>query len=160
MFLDIIYSTFGAIFLIAGFAGCILPVIPGPPIAFLGIVIAYFSSFSVISGNTLIWTGVAAAVVTALDFVAPLLFTKKFGGTKFGLLGATAGLLAGMFFAPFGIIMGPFIGAFAGELLKDRKDSKKAFKSAWATFIGFMFGTGIKLISVGVMIWIYVASFF
>jgi len=65
-----------------------------------------------------------------------------------------------MFFAPFGIILGPFIGAFAGELLKDRKDSKKAFKSAWATFIGFMFGTGIKLISVGVMIWIYVASFF
>lgn len=160
MFFDIVYSTFGALFLLAGFAGCILPVIPGPPIALLGLIIAYFSSFSVISGNTLIYSAVAVTVVTVLDIVAPLIFTKRFGGTKYGLYGATAGLVAGLFFGPFGVILGPFVGAFAGEMLKDRKDSKKAFRSAWASFAGFMFGTGLKLITVGVLIWIYVDSFF
>jgi uncharacterized protein len=160
MVLDIIYSTSGALLLLAGFAGCILPVIPGPPIALAGLILAYFSSFSVISGNTLIYSSIAVVVVTVLDIVAPLIFTKKFGGTKYGLYGATAGLVVGLFFGPFGIIAGPFVGAFAGEMLKDMKDSKKAFRSAWATFIGFMFGTGIKLITVGVLIWIYVASFF
>jgi hypothetical protein len=160
MTFDIIFSVLGGIFLIAGFAGCILPIIPGPPIALLGLIIAYFSSFSVISGSTLIYSAVAVTVVTALDLVAPLVFTKRFGGTKYGLYGATAGLIVGLFFGPLGIILGPFIGAFAGEMLKDRKDSRKAFKSAWASFAGFMFGTGLKLVTVRVLIWIYVDSFF
>jgi len=160
MVLDIIYSTLGALFLIAGFAGCILPIIPGPPIALIGLIIAYFSSFSIITGNTLIYSTIAVVVVTVLDLVAPLIFTKRFGGTKYGLYGATAGLVVGLFFGPFGVILGPLIGAFAGELLKDRKDSKKAFRSAWASFAGFMFGTGLKLLTVGVLIWIYVVSFF
>jgi uncharacterized protein len=158
MTLDIIFSVFGGIFLIAGFAGCILPIIPGPPLAYIGLVIAYFSSFSVVSGNILIYSAVAVAVVTALDIVAPLLFTKKFGGTKYGIYGATAGLLAGLFFGPFGIILGPLIGAFAGEMIKDRNDAQKAFRSAWASSAGFMFGTGLKLITVGVLIWIYISS--
>jgi uncharacterized protein len=158
MTLDIIFSVFGGIFLIAGFAGCILPIIPGPPLAYIGLVIAYFSSFSVVSGNILIYSAVAVAVVTALDIVAPLLFTKKFGGTKYGIYGATAGLLAGFFFGPFGIILGPLIGAFAGEMIKDRNDAQKAFRSAWASFAGFMFGTGLKLITVGILIWIYISS--
>ncbi len=160
MFLDIIYSTFGAIFLITGFVGCLLPIIPGPPLALLGLIIAYFSSFSVITGNTLIYSSIVVAVVTIIDFVAPLIFAKKFGGTKYGLYGATLGLIVGIFFGPFGVIGGPFIGAFAGELLRNIRDTKKAFKSAWATFIGFLFGSGIKLITVGALIWVYVGSFF
>ncbi|MFA7123889.1 MAG: DUF456 domain-containing protein [Candidatus Delongbacteria bacterium] len=160
MVLDIIYSTFAGLLLLAGFAGCILPIIPGPPIALIGLILAYFSSFSVISGNTLIYSAIAVVVVTVLDLVAPLIFTKRFGGTKYGLYGATIGLVAGLFFGPFGIILGPLIGAFAGELYKDMGDKRKAFRSAWASFAGFMFGTGLKLITVGVLIWIYVASFF
>lgn len=160
MTLDIIFSVFGAIFLIAGFAGCILPIIPGPPIALIGLIIAYFSSFSVISGNTLIYSAVAVTVVTVLDIVAPLIFTKRFGGTKYGLYGATLGLVAGLFFGPFGIILGPLVGAFAGELYKDMNDRRKAFRSAWASFAGFMFGTGLKLITVGILMWIYIVSFF
>jgi hypothetical protein len=160
MTLDIIFSFFGGIFLIAGFAGCILPIIPGPPIALLGLIIAYFSSFSVISGSTLIYSAIAVTVVTVLDLVAPLVFTKKFGGTKYGLYGATAGLVVGLFFGPFGIILGPLVGAFAGELYNDMNDRRKAIRSAWASFAGFMFGTGLKLVAVGVLIWIYVDSFF
>lgn len=158
--LNIIFSFLGGLFLIVGFAGCILPIIPGPPIALAGLVIAYFSSFSQISGNTLIYSSIAVVIVTVLDIVAPLIFTKRFGGTKYGLYGATAGLVAGLFFGPFGIILGPLIGAFAGELFKDMDDKKKAFRSAWASFAGFMFGTGLKLITVGVLIWIYISSFF
>jgi uncharacterized protein len=158
MVLDILFSISGGVFLIAGFIGCLLPILPGPPLALVGLIAAYFSDYCVISVKTLIICAIVTVIVTVLDVVAPIWFTKKYGGTKYGFYGATAGLIFGIFFGPFGIIAGPFIGALAGELLKDYKDLNKAVKAAVGTFIGFLFGTGIKLMACGAFIWIFISS--
>jgi hypothetical protein len=85
--------------------------------------------------------------VYILDYIIPALGTKKFGGSKYGIIGTTVGLLIGLIFlGPFGIIIGPFIGAFTGELIHDNENSNRALKAAFGSFIGFLFSTGLKFI--------------
>jgi uncharacterized protein YqgC (DUF456 family) len=85
--------------------------------------------------------------VYILDYIIPALGTKKFGGSKYGIIGTTVGLVVGLIFlGPFGIIIGPFVGAFIGELIYDNENSNRAFKAAIGSFIGFLFSTGLKFI--------------
>lgn len=105
-----------------------------------------------------IWV-VIVVVVTVIDYAVPAYGTKKLGGSKRGIWGSVAGLIVGMiFFPPLGIIIGPLLGAFLGELSAG-KDSNKAFISALGSFLGFLFGTILKLIVSGYLAYYYIASF-
>jgi uncharacterized protein len=135
----------GIILLLAGIAGCIFPFLPGPPLAYGSLILLQISTYKPFTENFLvIWALVTTAVVIA-DYYIPIWGTKKFGGTKGGVWGATVGLIVGIFFfPPLGLIIGPFIGAFAGEIINNQ-DSNKAFRSAIGSFIGFVAGTLMKL---------------
>ena len=143
--MDILLITLGAILLIVGIIGCFLPVLPGPPLSWLGILLLYFTDNTSISTSFLLWWLVIALIVTGLDYLIPVWGTKKFGGTKMGVRGSIAGLIVGLFFPPFGIIVGPFLGALVAELIHDAHDTTKALKSAFGSFLGFLLGTGLKL---------------
>jgi Uncharacterized protein conserved in bacteria len=132
--------------IIVSFAGCVLPVLPGPSFAFAALLLLKFSE----AGSGISWTwicvfAVLTLAVVLLDFIIPALGAKKFGGTSAGIWGAAVGIIAGLFFFPLGIILFPFFGAFIGELISG-KSYKKSFKAAFGTFAGFLFGTGLKLI--------------
>ena len=153
--MDYILIGFGIVLLIIGILGCILPVIPGPPLNYVGLLLLHFTSKYQFSTKFLILWLIITAVVYALDYVIPAWGTKKFGGSKAGVLGSVIGLVVGLFFfPPFGIIAGPFIGAIAGELLSG-KDSAVALKSGFGSFIGFLLGTLLKLIVSGMMTWYF-----
>ena len=84
--------------------------------------------------------------VSAADYFLPAWMTRRFGGSRSGAIGATAGVFAGFFlFPPVGIILGPFAGAVLGELLNDRSDVPKAFLVGFGSFLAFVVGTGVKL---------------
>ncbi len=134
-----------------GVIGSLLPVLPGPPLAWVGILITHFSSSVNFSTKFLIITAVVMVLITVLDYFIPIWGTKRFGGTKAGVIGCTIGLVVGLFFGPLGIILGPFLGALAGELAVNQKELKKALKSATGSFMGFVVGTGLKLVFCGFM---------
>lgn len=134
----------GIILLMGGIAGCFLPVLPGPPLCFLALLIQNVNETPPFEKQFLwIWGGIAVTV-TALDYVIPMYSTKKFGGSKFGIWGCGIGLLGGIWLGPIGIIIGPLVGAFAGELINNLNPSR-AFRSAMGSFIGFLAGTLLKL---------------
>lgn len=143
---------------LAGIIGSIVPALPGPPLSWAGLLLAYFAGRTdgrcEIMGTTflLIWLGITIAV-SILDYVVPAYFTKLSGGSKYASWGAMAGLFAGMFFSGIGIILGSLLGAFLFELLFAGKTVFLSAKSAFGAFIGFLFGTGIKLISAGLMMY-------
>lgn len=129
---------------LGGIAGSFLPVLPGPPLAFLGLAVLWFSSNYQPNAELLGMHLAAASAITALDYFVPIWGTKKFGGTKAGTTGATIGLLIGLFLGPLGIIFGPFAGALLGELSAGTPQNQ-AVKAAFGAFLGFVAGVFMKL---------------
>lgn len=145
--MDLVLIVIGVALIIFGLLGCFLPVIPGPPLAFISLVLMQFTQIHPFSSNFIVLWAILVILVTALDYFIPIWGTKFFGGTKYGSWGSTIGLIVGMFAGPFGIIAGPFIGALVGELIGG-SNSKTAFKSAIGSFAGFITGTFAKIIVV------------
>ncbi len=141
---DYILLILGILLMIFGIIGCLVPVLPGPPFSFFGLILLHFTRFGQFSNPTLITLGAIAVVVTILDYIVPVWGTKRFGGSKYGMRGATVGLIIGLFLGPLGLILGPLIGAFVGEMIfKD--DVGYAFKAGFGSLLGFLTGIGLKL---------------
>ncbi len=154
--MDILLIVLGALFIISGVLGCVLPIIPGPPLSYIGLLLLHFTERYQFSSKFLIIWAIITVVVYVLDYLIPAWGTKKFGGSRRGVFGSIIGLVIGMFFfPPFGIIIGPFIGAVVGELTIG-KDSGAALKSGFGSFLGFLAGTLLKLIASGMMTWYFV----
>jgi uncharacterized protein len=153
--MDYVLIGLGVLFMISGILGCVLPIIPGPPLSYIGLLLLHFTKAYQFSTRFLIIWGIITAVVYALDYIIPAMGTKRFGGSKRGVWGSIIGLVIGLFFfPPFGIIIGPFLGAVIGELTAG-KDSGVAIKSGFGSFIGFLIGTLLKLITSGLMTWYF-----
>ncbi|MBQ3383033.1 MAG: DUF456 domain-containing protein [Bacteroidales bacterium] len=149
-----------------GIIGCVLPVIPGPPISWLGMMVLYFwgkgtdSAGDTMSTRLLIIWLVIMAVVTVLDYIVPSYLTKATGGSKYASRGALAGVLVGLFFAPLGIVIGPMLGAFICEAAFSGKKAGQSIVPALGAFAGFVCGTLLKLIACGFMMYYIVVYCF
>ena len=142
---------------VIGIIGSIVPGIPGPPLSWLGMLILYaWGNGTNSTGEPmsltvlLVWLGIVI-VVSILDYVVPAYFTKMTGGSKYAAWGAIIGLFVGLIIPPVGMILGSLLGAFLAEVLFANKDTMNSIKSAMGAFLGFIFGTGLKLITCGVM---------
>jgi len=145
--------------LLVGLLGVVLPILPGIPLAWLGLFIyAIGTGFDRISVTTTVVFFVLTVLALALDFAAPMLGAKKYKGSKYGALGAFVGFAVGtLTLGPWGIIVGPFLGAFLGELLFNREPGQ-AFQSAVGTLIGFLAGALFKIVLILVMAGFFIAS--
>lgn len=150
----------GLLLIVIGFIGSVMPALPGPPIALASIFLVHFGleKFSIwmLAALTLITIGIAIA-----DYYVPILGTKKFGGSEYGVKGSTIGLIVGVlitfFTSGFGILLmllGPFIGAFIGEKYAKNSNSV-ALKSATGSFVGFLAGAFGKIIVVLLILMVY-----
>ena len=157
--ISIVLCLVAGLLLLAGFLGTFVPILPGAPLAWAGLLAAHFSIYNDISILCLIITGVIAVLVSIADNIFPVTMTKKFGGSKYATTGATIGLIIGFFTGPWGIILGPFLGALVGELINKEGRNEGVLKAAFGAFMGFLLGTGLKMITVLGFIWVFVISF-
>jgi len=144
--MDIFLIIIGLIFCILGIIGSFSPIIPGPITSWVGLFVIHFTSIIPFDIQFLIITFLVAVSIFIIDLLIPIIGLKKFGGTRKGLIGATVGLLIGLFLAgPIGLIGGSFLGAVSGEYTSN-KSLKKSLKPAIGTFIGIISGTIIKFL--------------
>ncbi len=138
----------GFLLTLAGIIGSLIPVLPGPPTSWVGLLLLYLTTIVPLDWWVLGISLGIAVIITILDYVIPAMGTKKSGGSRYGMWGTTLGLFIGLFFIPLplGFLIGAFAGAFVGELLFDSKDSKRALKAAFGSFLGFLTSTFIKLV--------------
>ncbi|WP_339714406.1 DUF456 domain-containing protein [uncultured Kriegella sp.] len=158
--MDIVLLIFGFLLMLAGILGSFLPILPGPPISWIGLLMLYFTNAVPDDWLLLGITGGIALMVFALDYIIPAVGTKKFGGSKSGIIGTTIGLLIALIFpvfGPFGIIIWPFIGAFVGELL-NKSDKKTAAKAAFGSFLGFITGTFLKFMVALIFLGLFISK--
>lgn len=130
---------------ILGLLGSFLPVLPGPPLAFCGLLLLKLTEHYQPSNQMLLIYFVIGTVITILDYYIPILGTKVMGGSKKGKIGSIIGLIVGLFVGPFGIVFGPFIGALIGEFI-NKTPSQKAIKAALGSFFGFVVATLMKIV--------------
>jgi uncharacterized protein YqgC (DUF456 family) len=140
--MDTIYILAAVLLLAVGFAGCILPVLPGPVLAYGALLVMLPSAYAP-SPVACLAFGVACALVLLLDYVVPAMGAKKFDCSKWGVAGCLLGTVVGMFFGPWGIVLGPFAGAVIGELVAGKKPGE-AIKGGFGAFLGFVFGVMLK----------------
>ncbi|MCP4978762.1 MAG: DUF456 domain-containing protein [Maribacter sp.] len=158
--MDIALLLIGFIFMLIGILGSFLPVLPGPTISWIGLLLLYLTK---VIPNDWWFLGITLAIaliVFMLDYVIPAVGTKKFGGTKAGMFGTMIGLLVALFFpilGPFGIIIWPFVGALVGELM-NKADKKTATKAAFGSFIGFLTGTFLKFVVTIVYLGLFISK--
>jgi len=156
-----IFAIICAILLLVGLVGVVMPYLPGIPVAWLGLFIyAIGTGWERISVTTIIVFAAITVFTLLLDFIAPLLGAKKYKASKWGIIGASIGLLLGIIiFQVWGIIVGPLLGALVGELISG-KPAEQAFKSALGTFVGFIFGSLMKIVLILVMAGFFIVSLF
>lgn len=157
--MDIFLVIIGFLLMLIGIVGSILPVLPGPLASWCGLLLLYLTSEIPTDWTFLGVTLAIAILVSIIDNIIPIIGTKKFGGTKMGMIGATLGLIVGLFFGPIGIIVGPFLGAFIGEIIKDSKDSNRAFKAALGSFVGFLTSTLLKFVVSAIFMGLFISKF-
>ncbi|SEL56004.1 hypothetical protein SAMN04488008_104197 [Maribacter orientalis] len=158
--MDIFLLILGFILMLVGIIGSFLPILPGPPISWVGLLLLHSTSVIDMTWTFLGITLAIALLVFALDYIIPAIGTKKFGGTKAGVIGTTIGLIVALFFpilGPFGIIIWPFIGALVGELL-NKADKKTATKAAFGSFLGFLTGTFMKFLVAIVYLGLFISE--
>jgi uncharacterized protein YqgC (DUF456 family) len=164
--MDLVISILAILAGVIGIAGSILPGLPGTPVSWVGLLLLYiWGNGSDIVGNPLtlkaliVW-GVVVAIVSVIDYIVPMYFTKVTGGSKYAERGALVGLIAGIILTPVGMILGSFLGAFLFELYYARKGTSQALKAAIGSFLGFITGTGLKTIVAVMILWkIFVFAF-
>lgn len=144
--MEIILLILAGLFMILGILGSFLPVLPGVPLSWIGLLIFYLIPGIGLNYWFLGITLVIAVVFYILNLVIPAMGTKKFGGSKKGMIGATIGLIIGIFTpVPFAIFIGPFAGAFIGELL-NKSNRKNALRAAFGSFLGLLASSFMEFI--------------
>ena len=147
----------GFLFALIGLIGCILPVIPGPPLSFFSLIIlSYAKNWEPFSTTFLIIMAGLTILATFLDYVVAAIGAKKYGASKLGIWGSIIGMIFGLFiFPPWGVLVGAIIGALAGELAGGKR-GKKALRASWGVFVGNIMGVGLKLAFCGAIFFFYI----
>lgn len=159
--MTLLLIAIGVALLLAGFVGCVLPVLPGPPLSFAGLFLLWWGvGFEAASfgTTTVVVLGVLSVVVTVLDFVVPAMGAKKYGASRAGVWGSVLGMIVGMiFFPPFGMLIGAFLGALAFEAMSG-KESAAAMRAAWGVFVGTVVGIVMKLAVSAAITYVFVVE--
>ncbi len=153
--MDLIIVFVAGLFMILGVLGSFLPVLPGIPLSWLGLLIFHFSGAIPMNYTFLGITLLVTIIIFALQYAIPALGTKYLGGSRYGMIGATIGLVAGIFIPiPFAILIAPFVGAYIGEIL-NKADSRKALRAASGSFIGLLASTFMELVVTSIFFFLF-----
>ncbi len=154
--MSIFLISLGFICCLVGIVGSFLPVLPGPPLAWLGILLLYIVPETTISAQLLWVTLAISLIIIVLDYVIPILGIKQFGGSKYGMYGAAIGLVVGLFTpVPLGIILFSFLGAYLAEVFISRLETSLALRAAFGSLIGLLASTLVKFFTALVFTFIF-----
>lgn len=144
--MDILLLSIGAILMMVGILGSFLPVLPGVPVSWLGLLLIFLTPAVPMDYWFLGITLFVAVLIYGLNWIIPAIGTKRYGGSRSGMIGATIGLVIGLIAPiPLGVIIGPFVGAFIGEII-NKSDRRSALKAAFGSFIGFLASSFMEFI--------------
>ena len=157
--LEGITIVIGSILMLLGLAGSILPILPGPPLSFIGLfLLALLKHFSPpLTPTLVIILAIVTILVVVMDYILPLLGAKRYGASKWGVWGSIVGMVIGIFLSPLAMLLGAFIGAVVAEWLVGKKKGE-ALRAGWGVMMGTLFATIVRLGVSGMIIYYFVIA--
>ena len=154
----LLIKILAAALVFVGLAGTVVPILPGVPLVFAGLLMAAWADqFQHVGAVTLTILGVLTVISIVADFVASALGAKRLGASPRAVAGATIGALVGILFGLPGLVFGPFVGAVVGELSANRA-LVQAGKAGLGTWIGLLLGSVVKLTLSFLMVGIFLTA--
>jgi len=146
------------VLIVVGFAGTVLPAVPGVVAIFLGALLAaWIEHFERIGWPSLLLLAALMLLGLIIDLIAAVIGARRVGASREAVIGSLVGGIVGLFLGLPGFILGPFIGAVAGEYLH-RRHAGQALRVGIGTWIGLAVGT-LARVAIGVaMIVIFLAA--
>ncbi len=159
--LEIAVIIVGSILIFLGLAGSLLPILPGPPLSFIGLLLlALVRTFSSpLTPTLIIVMGLLTVAAVAADHIIPVWGARRYGASKWGLWGSVTGMVIGIFFSPWGMLLGGLVGAVVAEWLAYR-ETGQALRAGWGVIVGILLGTVLKLVLSAVMAYYFVRALF
>lgn len=146
--------------IVLGSIGTFLPVLPGVPIVFLGMLtLAWQNNFQTVSLSVIAVLGVIALLAFLVDFVLAFYTTKKAGASKYALWGLAIDSLLGLVLGGLGIFVGAILGALVGEYVFNR-NLHQATLAGLSAGVGFVIAFVLKLLLLLVMLGIFAYAYF
>jgi uncharacterized protein YqgC (DUF456 family) len=141
--------------IVAGFAGIVLPALPGTLFVLAGIVLgAWIDDFTRVGWFALSAIAVLAVLAWLMDYVAAMLGAKRAGASRLAIIGAAVGTVAGIFMGLVGVLFMPLVGAAVGEYMA-RRQHGQAVRVGIATWLGLMAGMLAKFVLAFMMVGIF-----
>ena len=160
--MDIAVWVICLLVMLAGLAGTILPVLPGIPIIWAGLLgYGLYSGWASYGLGAMAVTGFLVALSLAVDQLASIMGARKFGASRAGMIGSFVGAISGLIiFSLPGLILGTFFGAVAAEMIWEKREIKDSLASGAGALVGFLAGSLFKfMMGLGFIIYFIYAWF-
>lgn len=146
--------------IVAGFAGLLLPMLPGVPLMFGGLLLAaWIDGFARVSVLTVLLIGGVALLAWLIDLLASVITTRSAGASRQAMIGTLAGAVIGIAGGIPGIVLGTVAGAVIGEIMAHR-DAGRAGKVGVAAGLGFVLALAVKLLFALLMLGMFLYAYF
>ncbi len=155
--MDILLVILGAICVIIGLLGSVIPILPGSPISYVGLLLLLLVDGCTYTPTFMLIMLAVVVIKQVLDYYIPIWGIKKYGGSKYGQWGGVLGLLLGLFFMPWGLILGPFVGAVVAEMLAG-KTHEESIKAGFGSFVGTLLTVVLSMVLTSIMAYSFFAE--
>jgi len=160
-----IVQLIGYVLVILGLAGSVLPLLPGPLLIWLGVLVwAWGDGFVEVNWLTVTVLGLLAAGAWASDLFFTTTLSRR-AGVSWKAIAASivCGILGGIFLSGLpvvGTLFGAMIGALLGMLgmeLIDKRNVRAALTAVrayvGASLLSTLFEVAVALLMVGIFVW-------
>jgi hypothetical protein len=146
-----------AVLIATGLAGAVTPFLPGTPLILAGALLhAVLTDFAPIGAGRLAILALLTVVAESLDYLGGALGARRFGASRWGMLGAAAGALIGLLFGLPGLLLGALLGSTLAELLHRRR-IEASLRAGAGTVLGLALGALGKIViavaMAGLVLW-------
>ncbi len=157
-YLDIAVWIAAGLLLLGGLLGSVIPLLPGTTLMLLGVLLQKWLLPATLGWGAVSWIAAVWLFSIVADLICTLIGTRVFGGSRWGMAGASGGALAGMLFSLPALLFGTLFGAVVAEKLGGKRTDEDSIKSGVGAALGFLAGTVVRFACALVILGIYLLA--
>ena len=144
--------------MLIGVVGVIVPLLPGTTLILAAAIVHKLILPAELSWVAIGFIALFWVISIVADFGGVILGTRWFGGSKWGMAGASGGALIGVFFSLPALLLGTIFGAIAAEKLMAKKTDRAALKAGFGAATGFVISTVARIACALIMIALFLIA--